>query len=261
MEKEFLTIGEVAKQMGVTVRTLQYYNKEQLLNPSKLSEGGRRLYSSKDIIRLHQILSFKYLGFSLADIKNQILPLDTPNEVINVLESQKNIIKEQLENLNDALDSINSLQSEIHSIQEVNFQKYADIIELLRLGNKNYWVWKIFDNTLTEHIKSRFSNTPDLGEEIIQKYLKLIDETLKFKNLNISVKSNESIELAKLWWQLILDFTGGNMDLLPSLMNFNSKVSNGSYEISKKQNEINEYLGGLLAHYFKINKINIDNNL
>lgn len=261
MEKEFLTIGELAKQMGVTVRTLQYYDKEQLLKPSKLSEGGRRLYSSKDIIRLHQILSFKYLGFSLDDIKNQILPLDTPTEVFNVLERQKNIIKEQLENLNDALDSINSLQSEIHSIQDVDFQKYADIIELLRLGNKNYWVWKIFDDTLTEHIKSRFSNTPDLGEDIMQKYLELLDETLRFKNLNISIESNEGVKLSGLWWKLILDFTGGNMDLLPNLMSFNNEVSNGSYEISKKQNEVNEYLGKLLGNYFKINKINSDNNL
>ncbi|QUH19265.1 MerR family transcriptional regulator [Alkaliphilus sp. B6464] len=261
MKKEYLTIGELAKQMGVTVRTLQYYDNEQILKPSKLSEGGRRLYSSKDIIKLHQILSFKYLGFSLDDIKNQILKLDTPNEVINVLEHQKSIIKEQLENLNEALNLINSLQSEIQNIQEVNFQKYSEIIELLRLGNKNYWVWKILDNTLTEHIKSSFSDTPDLGEELIQEYLKLVDITFKLKNSNVSVKSDESMKLAKLWWKLILDFTGGNMDLIPSLMNFNNEVSGGNYELSKKQNEINEYLGELLAHYFKINKISINENL
>lgn len=55
----FMTIGEVAKKMGVTVRTLQYYDKEGLLSPSKQSEGGRRLYSNKDLIMLHQILSLK----------------------------------------------------------------------------------------------------------------------------------------------------------------------------------------------------------
>jgi DNA-binding transcriptional MerR regulator len=35
----FMTIGEVAKKMGVTVRTLQYYDKEKLLSPSAESEG------------------------------------------------------------------------------------------------------------------------------------------------------------------------------------------------------------------------------
>ena len=257
MKKEYLTIGELAKQMGVTVRTLQYYDNEQILKPSKISEGGRRLYSNKDIVKLHQILSFKYLGFSLDDIKNKMLKLDTPNEVINVLEHQKSIIKEQLENLNEALNSIDSLQLEIQNIHEVNFQKYADIIELLKLGNKNYWLWKIFDDKLTEHIKSSFSENPDLGDELIQDYFKLVENTLKLKNSNVSVKNDESLELAKQWWKLILDFTGGNMNLMPNLMNFNSNISGGDYELSKKQNEINEYLGELLANYFNINKISM----
>ena len=72
----FMTIGEVAKKMGVTVRTLQYYDKEGLLSPSTQSEGGRRLYSNKDLITLHQILSLKSLGFTLDDIKEAQLKLE-----------------------------------------------------------------------------------------------------------------------------------------------------------------------------------------
>ena len=41
----YMTVGEVAKKMGVTVRTLQYYDKEGLFSPSGKSEGGRRLYT------------------------------------------------------------------------------------------------------------------------------------------------------------------------------------------------------------------------
>lgn len=65
----YMTIGEVAKKMNVTVRTLQYYDREGLLSPSAISEGGRRLYTDKDIVTLHQILSLKHLGFTLNDIK------------------------------------------------------------------------------------------------------------------------------------------------------------------------------------------------
>ena len=75
--KGYMTVGEVAKKMDVTVRTLQHYDREGLLRPSAVSEGGRRLYTDKDIIKLHQILSFKHLGFSLDDIKNRLSPLDT----------------------------------------------------------------------------------------------------------------------------------------------------------------------------------------
>ena len=46
----YMTVGEVAKKMGVTVRTLQYYDKEGLFSPSAESKGGRRLYTDKDLI-------------------------------------------------------------------------------------------------------------------------------------------------------------------------------------------------------------------
>ena len=71
----FMTVGEVAKKMGVTVRTLQYYDKEGLLSPSAESDGGRRLYTDKDLVMLNQIISLKSLGFSLDDIKGRLFPL------------------------------------------------------------------------------------------------------------------------------------------------------------------------------------------
>ena len=86
--ENFMTVGELAKKMGTTVRTLQYYDKEGLLSPTTESEGGRRLYTHKDMIKLHQILSLKSLGFSLADIKNKLISLDTPEEVATVLNEQ-----------------------------------------------------------------------------------------------------------------------------------------------------------------------------
>ena len=79
----FMTVGEVAKKMGVTVRTLQYYDKEGLLSPSAESDGGRRLYTDKDLVMLNQIISLKSLGFSLDDIKGRLFPLETPKEVAN----------------------------------------------------------------------------------------------------------------------------------------------------------------------------------
>ncbi len=59
----FMTVGELAKKMGVTIRTLQYYDKEGILSPSAESEGGRRLYTDKDIVLLHQILSLNHWAF------------------------------------------------------------------------------------------------------------------------------------------------------------------------------------------------------
>lgn len=46
--KGHMTVGEVAKKMGITVRTLQYYDKEALLCLSAKSKGGRRLHTDED---------------------------------------------------------------------------------------------------------------------------------------------------------------------------------------------------------------------
>ena len=99
----YMTVGEVAKKMGVTVRTLQYYDKEGLFSPSAVSEGGRRLYTDKDLIKLQQILSLKHLGFSLDDIQNRLIPLDTPADVASVLAAQAKTLREQIKVLSESL--------------------------------------------------------------------------------------------------------------------------------------------------------------
>ena len=45
--KGFMTVGEVAKKMNVTVRTVQHYDREGLLSPSSISEEGRRIYTDR----------------------------------------------------------------------------------------------------------------------------------------------------------------------------------------------------------------------
>ena len=60
------TTGEIAKLCNVTVRTVQYYDTREILVPSELSEGGRRLYSEEDLKRMKIIRHlFSSLGFIL----------------------------------------------------------------------------------------------------------------------------------------------------------------------------------------------------
>ena len=119
----FMTVGEVAKKMGVTVRTLQYYDKEGLLSPSAESDGGRRLYTDKDLVMLNQIISLKSLGFSLDDIKGRLFPLETPKEVANALTEQADDIRKKIEQLKASLSAIEQLKTEVLQIQTVNFKK------------------------------------------------------------------------------------------------------------------------------------------
>ena len=64
-----MTVGELAARVGVTVRTIQYYDQRGLLHPTCKGEQNLRLYSPADEERLNRIITLKYLGLSLAQIQ------------------------------------------------------------------------------------------------------------------------------------------------------------------------------------------------
>lgn len=82
------TTGELAKRAHVSVRTLQYYDKRGLLQPTEVSEGGRRLYSPADLKRLKLILLLKGMNLSLAAIQ-EILDSDQASHVLALLLDQQ----------------------------------------------------------------------------------------------------------------------------------------------------------------------------
>lgn len=94
------TIKAVSKIAGISVRTLQYYDKIGLLHPTDYSDLGYRLYSDNDLITLQHILLFKELEFPLNEIK-EIINSDNFDRDI-ALEQQIKLLtlkKEHLENL------------------------------------------------------------------------------------------------------------------------------------------------------------------
>src|SRR5918997_4153601 len=62
-------VGELAQRTGLSVRTLHYYDEIGLLAPSRRSEGGHRLYTAEDVVRLQRIKSFRALGFTLREVR------------------------------------------------------------------------------------------------------------------------------------------------------------------------------------------------
>lgn len=76
--------GELAKAAGVTVRTVQYYDKRGILLPSQLTEGGRRIYTESDLERLKIICFLRDLDFSIEQIK-RVLAEDNVMAVLDLL--------------------------------------------------------------------------------------------------------------------------------------------------------------------------------
>ena len=95
-----MTVNEVSKLTGVSIRTLQYYDNIGLLKPAEYTESGYRLYDDAALERLQQILLFRELEFPLKDIKDIINRSDFDKN--KALEQQIGLLelrKEQIENL------------------------------------------------------------------------------------------------------------------------------------------------------------------
>jgi len=108
---KFFTIGDLAREFGVTLRTLRFYEDRGLLSPRR--DGTARIYDARDRERLSVILKGKQLGFTLTEIRamlaeersgngpamNLRLSLDQVEDQIRHLEQQKLEIEEALEEL------------------------------------------------------------------------------------------------------------------------------------------------------------------
>jgi DNA-binding transcriptional MerR regulator len=71
-----MQIGEVAQRIGLSLRTIRYYEEVGLAAPSARSEGGFRLYAEDDVERLRVIMQMKPLGFSLEEMRELLALLD-----------------------------------------------------------------------------------------------------------------------------------------------------------------------------------------
>ena len=81
----YLQIGEVADRTGVTQRTLRFYEEKGLLKPPTRMEGGFRLYSEDDVVRVEQIRRLQnLLGIALAEIKEMV----DADEVLREIKAQ-----------------------------------------------------------------------------------------------------------------------------------------------------------------------------
>ena len=245
--KGYMTVGEVAKKIGVTVRTLQYYDKEGLLSPSAESEGGRRLYTDKDLVILHQIISLKSLGFSLDDIKHRLISLETPTDVANALTEQADSIREKIEQLTASLAAIEQLKEEVLQMQTVNFKKYADIIVNLQMKNDSYYLIKRFDDDTLDHIRNRFDK--ESGLNFMDRFNRLSDEIIELQKAGVSPESEKCQRIVKEYWGLITEFTNGDMSMLPKLIEVgNIDTATNAWE--ERQKIVNDYLEPALQIYF-----------
>ena len=128
--------GEIAKLAGVSVRTVQFYDRKGILPPSQLSEGGRRLYSQEDLGKLQRICLWKTMGLSLEAIKG-ILESQNADKVLELLlEQQAKALEEDIQDRQQQLRSIRALEENLKSAEKIPVNSISDMEQLMKNKQK-----------------------------------------------------------------------------------------------------------------------------
>lgn len=131
MDKSNLyTSGQFAKMAHVSVRTIRYYDKQNILKPTYVTDYGTRYYSQKDLIRLQQILLLKYLGFSLDDIKELVVDDNNSSILLNSLNMQLKLVEDQIEQMQLVEKAIKDTTTALTLNKHIDWSKMLDLIHI-----------------------------------------------------------------------------------------------------------------------------------
>lgn len=210
MAKQVWKVGELAKQTGITVRTLRYYDQLGLLKPNEYTETGHRLYSYQDLLRLQQILSLRQLGFPLEDIKQilesgKLIPL-------KLVRMHRERVEAQIQEQHELYQQLANLEHVLTSRQELNVEQLIHLLGAMKMTEK------YFNEEQMEYLKKRREM---LGEETIHsaenEWPELIAKVRTEIEKGTPPTDPTVLALAKRWHELVQMFTGGDQGIFQSL--------------------------------------------
>ena len=130
MTKQTFSIGELAKILDITPRSIRFYEEQGLLNPERI--GQTRLYHKKDKVRLKLILRGKRLGFSLAETKTLFELYDSHQNSKAQLEAMLIMTGQKRQHMLQQLDDIQMLMNELDEVET----RCKEELAALTQGNK-----------------------------------------------------------------------------------------------------------------------------
>ncbi|GIN93877.1 MerR family transcriptional regulator [Siminovitchia terrae] len=191
MSNNMFTIGQLAKQTGVTIRTLRYYDKIGLLIPTDYKDGGHRLYSPDDLLRLQQIQSLKFIGFSLKDIADLLESHDVEEQQLihSIALKKRELIAEQ-ERIHQTIDQLDHMKTIISGYEKIDVKLFCFIIHSILLEEEN----------LNEYSQIKGSIHNFRSEERVnldKEYFSLFMNLKKLVANETNPKSDEALKLTK----------------------------------------------------------------
>lgn len=201
-----------AKRTGVTVRTLHHYDQLGLLKPSGRTAAGYRLYGERDIARLQQIVTLKFIGMPLKQIRN-VLSRKSLN-LAATLQLQRRVIEEKRQRLDLAVRAIERAERLVAGGQ-TDWDAFTNIIEVIQMQNNWEWVKKYYTKEQLADLARR--GTPEVLERGQREWKALIQDVEAAVGAGEDPAGAKARALAERWTKLMEEFTGGDPGILANL--------------------------------------------
>lgn len=213
---------EFAVRAGVTVRTLHHYDRLGLLKPSAHTGAGYRLYGERDLARLEQIVTLKFIGLSLKEIKELLDRQEL--DLTATLRLQRSAIEGQRRHLDKIVRAIESAERVLAAGEMPDWEAFKKIIEVINMQNDTEWMKKYYTEEQLEELAARGAGgVRERGE---QEWAVLIKDVEAAVAAGEDPASEKSQALAARWSKLIEAFTGGNPAIHESLRKLYADQSN-----------------------------------
>jgi MerR family transcriptional regulator, thiopeptide resistance regulator len=209
-------VGELARQAGLSVRTLHYYDEIELLSPSRRTDSGHRLYTAVDVVRLQRIKSLQQLGFTLREIREC---LDRPGFPLQrVIQLHLSRLKERIELEKRLCDLLERVAARLRSGEEVSSGKFVDtVMEVIEMSER---LNKYYTPEQVEYLEQR---RREVGEERIREaeaeWAELIEAVRAEMEAGTDPSAERAQDLARSWMGLVGEFTGGDPGIERSVGN------------------------------------------
>ncbi|HWW75365.1 MAG TPA: MerR family transcriptional regulator [Pyrinomonadaceae bacterium] len=205
--------SEFAALTGVTVRTLHHYDRAGLLRPARRTEAGYRLYGARDLARLQQILTLKFVGLPLEEIKR--LLDGRPLDLAETLRLQHEALTEKRRQLDMALRAVREAETVVARGGEPDWEAFRKIVETITMQHDTEWMKKYYTEEQLADLARR--GTPEVLERGRRDWQQLISDVQAAAAEGVDPSSERAQLLAARWEGLIEQFTGGDPGIRENL--------------------------------------------
>ena len=206
--------SEFAKLTGVTVRTLHHYDRAGLLKPGRRTGAGYRLYGAREFARLQQILTLKFIGLPLEEIKALLdrRALDLPE----TLRLQRKALTERRRQLDMALRAVREAEEVVaRDGGAPDWDAFKKIVEVITMQHDTEWMKKYYTEEQLADLAQR--GTPEVLERGQREWQKLIAEVEAAAAEGLDPASERAQSLVARWDGLVEEFTGGDPGIRENL--------------------------------------------